>query len=455
MSGTAALHFRVAIDTGSSDLWVVTSPDFEYDITASVPVLITYGAGPVNGTVGFASMQLGDCNVSSQAFMNASLAGAALVLVDLGLDGLLGLSFGGPVTSKITEALSAQGPTAGQPFLYNLFDATPNQDNLIGICLSRTEDLDGSADASFTINEVDEDYSTVLDIPKIPLFPGDNFRWSILIDRVNINGVDVPLVSTVPNATNGSLVAVLDTGTPPMTFPPDILYAIYSQIPSASFKKEDDSFIIPCNASMILTAFIGGQPYALHPLDLSDMTTTADERGNNVTVCVSAIFMRNVYSVFNFGNTVAKSPAGAASMQLLSQTDPRGAIADVQNVRMAQLAKSPPEFQGLLSGYQHVTPGSTHPTDPSTDTLRKSGAVAKSPEPAGSSDSTIRQYAPIIIGLLAANLLVVLLLAAIGIALCVTRRGPTGGSSGAPPRYVSVKVKDYGESEHEDVRYSD
>jgi hypothetical protein len=58
--------FRVAIDTGSSDLWVVPPADFEFDTQGSIPVEIGYGGGVVSGTIGFAQMQLEGYGVSSQ-----------------------------------------------------------------------------------------------------------------------------------------------------------------------------------------------------------------------------------------------------------------------------------------------------------------------------------------------------------------------------------------------------
>lgn len=133
-------------------------------------------------------------------------------------------------------------------------------DNFIGISLSRTDDLEDSADASFTINALDETYAAHVPAqPEIPLFPGNNTFWSVLVDRINVNGVSIPMKSKVPDAPNGSIVAVMDTGTPKATLPPDITYAIYSQIPGALVSVVDGAmvFIIPCNTSTLVTIVVG------------------------------------------------------------------------------------------------------------------------------------------------------------------------------------------------------
>ncbi|KAJ6540530.1 aspartic peptidase domain-containing protein [Mycena capillaripes] len=399
-----ARDFRVAIDTGSTDLWVVSSPDFAYDTAGSVPITINYGGGPVVGTSGFATMQLGDYQFTPQAFMNATSVGLSDI-IDIGLDGLMGLSFTNNGASDLTKGLKSWGPTTGQPFHFNIFDARANEDNFIGISLSRTDDLETSADASFTFNEVDPKYPDILNTPRIPLFPGNNGRWSILVDILNNNGVESR-----------------------------------SHLPS----------LVPRPAGC-------DNPYTMYPLDLSDVVFGTDDAGNNFTACVSTIFplaassedalfgdtfMRNAYSIFNFGDTVAKTPTNDATMQLLSQTpDARTLIQELLSVRMARLATLPPEFQGFIPGYVPAPPGSVLPATPvpGTSASGSLAADASDSSPNGNSDSTVKQYALIVIGLLSGNLLVLLILAAVGVALYVKR----SGSARAPnAKYVPVKFKE-------------
>ncbi|KAJ7909590.1 aspartic peptidase domain-containing protein [Mycena leptocephala] len=309
-----------------------------------------FTASSANGTIGFATVQLGSYTVQNQVFNNATAVSTGEVL-DAGLDGLIGLSFAGVDVSPLMNTLQENGmdPNLGLPFLFNVFDQTPNQNNFIGISLSRTDDLEGSAEASLTINEVDPTYEAVAKSPVLPLFPGDNGVWSILMDGMTVGGVNVPLPPSQAGAPPGKLVATLDTGTPNAAISPQWADAVYSTIPGAQVQLVEvfgaKTWTIPCNTTTIVALEFGGQSFPIHPLDLTDVTVDA----TNTPICFSPFFvgqvnseedllfgdsfMRNFYSIFNFGGSDIPS-----SIQLLSQTNATEAAADVLKVRMALLA---------------------------------------------------------------------------------------------------------------------
>ncbi|KAJ7107143.1 aspartic peptidase domain-containing protein [Mycena crocata] len=369
---------------------------------------------------------------------------------EFGIEGLIGLGLAPLGASAVFNVLQPQGNNVGQPFLFNIFNEHPTETNFIAVSLSRTTDLESSAEASFTIMELDKSFAAVKDTTPVPLFPADTFRWSVLVDAINVDGVNVPLVSTVPNTPTGKFVGVMDSGTTTALFPQDVLYALYSQIPGASVGISDSqlSFTIPCNTTSIVTVIIGGLPY------LDDRNAT----GVSGSICVGAIsfgepndehdvffgdiFMRNFYSVFNFGTALETSSDDSASMQFLSLTDPHVAAADVMDVRMAQLANKTPEFYGLLPGFQPAIPGSSNPFSSYNATgahLASAASVADVSEADASNDSTVHKYTLIIIGLVGANLLVVLILAIIGLALYI-KRGRVRESRTS--RYIPVRFRE-------------
>ncbi|KAJ7185059.1 hypothetical protein C8R46DRAFT_1026873 [Mycena filopes] len=153
----------------------------------------------------------------------------------VGLDGLIALSFSGVSPSNLAATWKKNGsdPDLAQPFLYNIFAQTPQQDNFIGISLSRSDDLEGSADASFTINEVDQAYADVVNAPVLPLFHLGMPRWNILVDAIDVDGVNVTMPPSVAGAPHGKLVAQMDTGTPTGILPTDLIASIYSAIPGS------------------------------------------------------------------------------------------------------------------------------------------------------------------------------------------------------------------------------
>ncbi|KAJ7727420.1 aspartic peptidase domain-containing protein [Mycena maculata] len=442
--------FEVAIDTGSADLWIFPPADFVFNNTG-IAVTDSYGDGSttdVVGTIGFASVQLGGYTFDSQAFNNATTVGLGGIL-NLGLEGLMGFDFG-VETSFIKDALAAAhlDETLGEPFLSNIFDQTPGQENFLAISLSRTGDLEGTADASFLISEIDQRYADVVFAPAIPLFPGTNGRWSIQIDGISLDNVSIAVTpSTVAGTPPGKIVALMDTGTPTASFPADFIDRLFSAIPG-SVQAADGSWTIPCDTTSILSVEIGGQQFPISPLDLSDVDSST-----GTAICSSPFLvvdgttefdslfgdtiMRNIYSVFNFGDAVAKAPTDNATMQFLAQTDPTLAKADVQNVRMAR-----------LYGQQGTSPAGFAATADTT--------ASSTP---GSSDALLSKYGPIVVGLLGANLLVVLILAVVGLVLCVRRGGQSAGRI-RTTQYAPVKVQ-VGEDEtraldgYEDKRYSD
>jgi saccharopepsin len=344
----------VALDTGSTDLWYVFGPYVpRYLLIVLIRVNppggigqfndtgilleINYGDGSygVDGTIGVAPFTFSNYEVAQQAFLDVTTETIG-GLAELGIYGLLGLSFDFGNASRINAAIKrnyGNSSTWGQSVLHNIFDQHPNQPNFIAISLSRTDDLEDTVGGSFYISEYDPTYASVAEEPQLPQFPEGGTRWTALLESILIDGSSVPVTSTIENVPPGRGVALLDTGTPSGVLPTAVWDGIYSSIPGAVkySGSEESVWFIPCNTTSILELGFGyvplpisrssliiyvnsGKAYPIHPLDLSTISSPFTVDGESVVACASAFkpsdifapngfeyllgasFLRNVYS---------------------------------------------------------------------------------------------------------------------------------------------------------------
>ncbi|KAF7297291.1 Six-hairpin glycosidase [Mycena indigotica] len=372
---------NVALDTGSTDLWVKPPEGLPTFNNTGLNATLRYGDGTdfVTGDIGVGEFKLGSYTVPLQAFLNVKIAAPAedADFAD-GIFGLMGLGFNTPGSSGINDAVQqAFGPTQnwGQSVLQNIFDQTPNGDNFIGIALSRTGDQEETADASLAISEYHSSHTAVAQAPKLPQNPVGSGAWTVTLDGLSINGKKINWPSTMRQAPAGKNIVHLDTGTTNIMMPKQQVTQIYSAIPGAvlspnsyipmtKFSTSFDVWVVPCNATPSVVASFGGQDFAIHPLDVSDMEiVTTPDGTTNYTVCVGTFtdvggivegssdalfgdsFLRNVYSVFDFGTGGGKNET--AFVQLLSLTDPAKSPQDLVNVRMQAMKNMPPEIPAI------------------------------------------------------------------------------------------------------------
>nr|GAT52388.1 predicted protein [Mycena chlorophos] len=484
--------FNLLVDTGSADLWVIEPSDsraasFTYDSTNSQPFVLVYGGGNITGVTASASVQIGDFSISNQAIGVIPPSGVHVAdVLELGLDGLVGTAFGLNNNPFDESFLVAElGPVAGQPFLFNIFDSMPVENNFVGMSLSRTDDLEGSADASFTVNSLDPLHAAaVSSAAPQAVFPGidANGRWSVLVDAIYVGTTQIPLGDSVIHGTPaGKLVVMMDSGTPTSSIPTALWYALYANIPGTTVGDIDGApvFTIPCESTTIMTVVIGGVQFPIHPLDLSNIATgpSADVGLGDNSVCLSALnagpadpgdidvifgdsFMRNFYSVFNYGDSPS-SPGSDASIQFVSLTDAASAQSDVAAVRMQAFANGtyPPELTTTLSGFVPAIPG-VFPSflNPDGSDGSAAGALSGSLASGSTETSGSSKYVTVIISLLAANLLVVLALLVLGI-MTYRRTASKAREAKYQPLQLPKKLALQGELDDSeglvDGRYSD
>ncbi|KAF8217792.1 aspartic peptidase domain-containing protein [Mycena galopus ATCC 62051] len=373
---------NVALDTGSTDLWVMPPEGLPSFNDTRLNATITYGDGSdyVTGDVGVGEFQLGSAyTIPFQAFLNVDEASdEEQPDFDDGIFGLWGLGFNTPGSSSVNDAVqTAYGQNAnwGQSVLANIFAENPTGDDYIGISLSRSGDTGGTADASLTISEYDSDYQAVANSPKVPQNPVNSGAWTVTLDGLSVGGKKIDWPSTMEQAPAGKNIVHLDTGTTNIMMPADQVAAIYSSIPGAVFSPDSyipltkfsttaDVWVVPCNATVNVVATFGGQDFPIHPLDVIDMqVVTSPDGRRNYTMCLNQFtdvgtivsgesdalfgdcFMRNSYTVFNFGT--GGNTTGNPFVQMLPQTDATKAAADAISVRTALMAHMPPEVSPL------------------------------------------------------------------------------------------------------------
>ncbi|KAJ7609219.1 aspartic peptidase domain-containing protein [Mycena polygramma] len=412
------------------------------------------GSTFVNGTIGLAEVEIAGVKVPAQAFVNVTQN-----VGFIGEFGLVGLSFDG--VAEIPGALTTaklDGATVGKSFLTSVFDQNPDKGRFFGLSLSRLYDPKDSADASLDIAQLDEKYTTVQSTPVIPQFPADSNQWSVLTDGIQVNGAQIPWPSNTKTTPAGKNVVLLDSGTSNILLPAEIRDAVYSAVPGAvlaknssipnsQFSEDTDVWVVPCGTAIRMSTSFGGERIRIHPLDVTDLTTPVGPDGKQYTICVGAItnggtitagsldglfgdtFLRNSYTVFSFGNDTVPP-----HVQLLSVT-PKGAANDFARVRAKELSAGPPELApadiiALFDG-----PSAAAAAGKVSSDVAAADAASATPN---SDDSQVSKYAPIVIGLLGANLVLLIVLAIFGVIGFVR-----GGRRAGPARqYAPVKLRE-------------
>ncbi|KAF9036300.1 aspartic peptidase domain-containing protein [Panaeolus papilionaceus] len=482
----------VALDTGSTDLWVLV-PDMGTFNDTGIPLSLLYGDGSygVEGTIGVSPFEFGPYTVEKQAFLSATTS-TINALHEHGINGVFGLSFeigaASPINDKI-KSLYGDSATWGSSVLQNIFDANPTQPNLISLQLGRTGDLEGTGGGEFLIGEYNANFTdTVGNATKLDRYPQNSNRWTTLVDGIFVDGQaldfkyesGVPLGPGVPaNAT----VALLDTGDPTGIFPTVIADAIFSRIPGAYPYVEDGNkmYILPCNTTTNLELSIGGHTFPVHPLDLSTISNPFTVNGQDYIACVSSFtiadgagkdefdmilgdtFLRNVYSVYDFGDPLPTGGLGTPYMKLVSTLDPAKAIQQVATIRGQTLASMPPEMDTaqlitILTG--NAPPPGTNtvpPLPPSSTDITGPSPVSSSPFPSPTDDPSnngddnlekggnsllndlnsasgaanilsenwpaIKKWGYLAVGLLALNALIGIVLLIMGCMMCIRKGG--------------------------------
>ncbi|KAJ6508387.1 aspartic peptidase domain-containing protein [Mycena sanguinolenta] len=353
--------FTVMIDTGSSDLWVAGTVASASDTGKAAT--ISYASGGASGPVMLAPVDFTGYTIASQAFIqvppdDSHPAG----------QGLIGL---GP--SEGSVVYTAFDATEGNTVLDNIFIQNTATPNYITFALNRLNDATETFTGDITVGETltNDNFSAIVNQPKltvttVAISNEGNQHFQTLLDVNGFIGPDgnpISVTSEVSSTSNKkALTVVVDTGFSLPQVPTSVAKAIYGSFPDTQLVNDPsvgDVWYVPCTQEVNVTLKFGGQSYPVHPLDAAvdpstfslPARTTASgakaclgmfqpvsfDTGSNPTydVIFGMAFLRNVYTLVNFGDFIAGSTSKAAPyIQFLSITDPATAHQEFVNVRL-------------------------------------------------------------------------------------------------------------------------
>lgn len=285
--GTPAQSYAVSVDTGSADLMLpgaecsTCDGHTSYDHTmssTSKDMNVTFNAqDAASGEVYSDNVSLMGLKATGQPIAVASSYSSSYNVQNFPADGVLGLAFDTISSfkgSSVFSTLVSQGQVTQRQF---------------GVRLADPAELTiGGADASA--------YSG--DLTYVPVT--NKGFWQIKVDSLSVGSASASVASTFD--------AVVDTATQLILGPADAVAAAYEAVDGAK-DNSDGTYTVPCNASFATTIALGGKTFTL-----SSDTLVLHQENNT---CVGALatdgdatrshwvlgdaFLRNVYTVFDFG----------------------------------------------------------------------------------------------------------------------------------------------------------
>ncbi|ODQ55813.1 acid protease [Saitoella complicata NRRL Y-17804] len=352
--GSSQKEFSVVMDSGSSDLWVMSAnctdaacmnhdtlstADSTSLAVSGSPFQITYGSGAVEGVLVQDTVQFGDAaGIPPVQGLTFGLSErVSNQFASLPTDGILGLG---------NQAASAEGvPTLLSLLLPSLNSPSQNQ---IGVNLQRA--ADGTRDGQVDLGILD---TTKFDPTAMVFVDNVSERglWEVEMDDVQVGGIGLNLTGRT---------AIVDTGTTLILAPPSDALALHQLIPGAAASSSDASgatmFYIPCTTTTALNLVISSTPFTISPKDyvgspvgggMCVSNIVGESVGGAGEWLVGDVFLKNVYVVFEYGKqqvglapqlegtgtaqTVVSASASASATSTAGAKGVKSAAADTGN----------------------------------------------------------------------------------------------------------------------------
>ncbi|KAN0127433.1 aspartic peptidase [Lactarius tabidus] len=331
------IETAVNIDTGSSDLWVVS--DACTTTVCKNTNMPPYPSASINPAGGSVNLLYGDSLTGTHASGpiaqdTTTVAGLALpqqafaaisntnnTSVMQGANGIFGIGFpsgslvqAAVINAKFDNPSSTDdlilGTQSDGPFLSRLAMTGALEQPMFTIMLQRdTIDVSGN-DGAFTIGKLPDgiDNSSLTWVPvrlydpedgglNPPTFaPGEiyPFRWEVPINGVMLDGVQLP-ASKLTGSTS-TLSALIDTGNSIIRGPEDVVNSILSKVSPAYAANTNADPTYPCKVPHNLTFQIGGNTFPVDPRDFM-----SQDKAKDTTTCIA-------------DNIVATDPPGKGAL---------------------------------------------------------------------------------------------------------------------------------------------
>ncbi|ESK88781.1 pepsinogen c [Moniliophthora roreri MCA 2997] len=332
---TGEISFRVALDTASSDIWILSSlcttntcfnaprypltyqsPTFSSVNANSTKYQVKYADGTAaSGFVAKEDIHVGNMTLPQQAF--GMITETNVVFTDQE-SGILGLGF--PRLSKIDRNVAGSAP-----FLTTLSEQGLLNYPLFGLSLTRdtsgTLSL-GAIDGTVVTNITRIEWNEVVQFP--PLGVENNvstyWHWALPLQGISVHSRAVSLSPSYPTITDGLPIAMFDVGVSGIYGPWADVAKIFEAIEESRLVDASGQWAVPCDTRVLMTFTFGTQNFTLQPTDYLIGPTSG-----NPTLCLSwpravtpspdgidwqlgSPFLRTVYSIFSYGIDMKEPP---------------------------------------------------------------------------------------------------------------------------------------------------
>ncbi|KAJ4338656.1 hypothetical protein N0V87_003779 [Didymella glomerata] len=292
--GDSKEEYHLLLDSAASNTWVM-GQDCKSDAcgthttfgkgdssslkTQSTPFSVTYGTGSVSGTLATDTLHIGSLSPTVSFGLATNVSDE---FKSYPMDGILGIGQGDTVSG-------------GAQIMTSLLSAQLISSKIYGIHLSRSRD--GLADGELNLGAANK-ARYAGDLNWLDCVPNDTGFWEISVADASVDGKNIGLAGKK---------AIMDTGTSYILMPPADALALHSKI--AGYAQDGETFSVPCDTASALAFVFGPQSYNISTADwvggklasgLCQSKIVGRQTFNESQWLVGDVFLKNVYSVFDF-----------------------------------------------------------------------------------------------------------------------------------------------------------